>query len=344
MVTYNSSETIGACLRSILSQSLKPGAVLVVDNHSLDQTVSVVRHDFPNLQVVENKSNRGFGAACNLGLSVLSEEFAALVNPDARLSEDWSSQIMTALQAHPKCGAAEGRILLVDRTSYANSDGSYVNLAGFGCTRGYGKPVSWLETPRPSSYPSGAACIIRRRAFEEAGGFDESYFLYHEDVDLGLRIRSVGWDIEYIPTAVAYHHHTPEMGATKLRLLERNRWFTIAKLMPVGYFIMAGPLLLVIEVGIALDLLKRRRYREKARAILEFATNLPDVLAQRRREMSRRMPSWNPVTVMTDDLPEVWASQSKHANTAASFLRHYYTAFVGGGRTQQPMNDQGWPT
>ena len=102
------------------------------------------------------------------------------------------------------------------------------------------------------SYPSGAAFVIRRDVYSAVGGFDETYFLYHEDVDLGLRIHAAGWKVVYVPAARAVHRHESGLKPDKIRLLERNRWTTLTKNLPAAYFIRCGLLLGVSELGLLL--------------------------------------------------------------------------------------------
>src|SRR5207237_10097764 len=110
-----------------------------------------------------------------------------------------------------------------------NSGVSDVNLLGFGCATRYGEEDPGETAPKIVSYPSGAAFAVRKQAFNDIGGFDESYFMYHEDVDLGLRLSKAGWSVFYVPNATAFHSYDRSVRPWKIELLERNRWKTVVK-------------------------------------------------------------------------------------------------------------------
>lgn len=329
VVTYNSRNLIGDCLMSILGQTPCPLEIIVVDNNSSDGTAEFVKSAFDGVTLHQNRHNTGYGAANNLGVSKTSNDFVAMVNPDVQLESNWSGEILRAFANRPECGAVEGKLLLEGRRDILNSRGSSLNILGFGCTTGYGeRDIQEIEAKRVS-YPSGAAFAVRRRAFVGIDGFDETYFLYHEDVDLGLRLHTSGWSVLYVPTAIAYHDFRSGLGPEKVRFLERNRWKTLAKNMPMQYFIKCGPLLILSELGIVILLSSVGLAKSKLSAVLDFLSEFSRILIYRRTFRDSRLERAALSQVLTDVFPTTVLSNGQ--TWVGALVRElqsgYYKAF-----------------
>jgi len=282
VVTHNSQGTIAEALRSILDQTWRPKRLVVVDSASHDGTVSLVRSQFPEATLVELPTNVGYGKGNNLGAAICDSQLIAFVNPDVILSHTWIQEVASEVGRHPSCAAAEGTLLLSQQSWRYNCKGSFVNLLGYGCATGYGTEYTPSENPFEISYPSGAAFLIRSNVFQALGGFDENYFLYHEDVDLGLRTHALGWKILNVPRAVAFHAHHGPPDATRLRLLERNRWYTLVKDMDREYFLKTAPLHALAELGLSIMLVRNGMFRAKAQADLDLIKMFPALVRRRR--------------------------------------------------------------
>jgi len=314
-------------LDSIFGQSIGPAEVVVVDNASSDGTADLVESHFSQVRVLRNGHNAGYGAAVNLGASACSQEFLAVVNPDAFLDPHWALEILKIMKSRPRCGAAEGKLLLARSPQLLNCRGSLVNLLGFGCPTGYNQPDQQEDVVREVAYPSGAAFVARRNAFDSIGGFDEHYFLYHEDVDFGLRMLRHGWPVVYVPTAIAYHDYEPKMNPWKLMLLERNRWRTLVKNMPSWYFVRCAPLMTVCEVGIWLYLTRTGMVGAKARATLEFLRSLPEMMTNRAILRENRWFLVDFAHALTDEFPRTAGIAGWPLTAAWRLQRGYMRAF-----------------
>jgi GT2 family glycosyltransferase len=330
IVTYNSLETIRECLASVFAQETKPLEVIVVDNASADATPDFVGAQFPDAVVIRNDYNAGFGVANNTAARIARGEIVAMVNPDASLDPRWSTEITRVIENSPKCAAAEGKLLLADRPEFINCAGSSINLLGFGCMNHYGEPATTATEERVVGYASGAAFAIKRQIFLSVDGFDQSYFLYHDDVDLGLRVREAGWQINYAPRAIAYHHYKPELHASKVRYLERNRWKTLAKHMPPRYFLLCGPLLAISELGMTYELASLGLLDSKAAAILEFLRELPRTISARGHVRSTLGAREAPMELLTDEFPLLVPQTGRATLIGRRLLRGYHRAFLGG--------------
>lgn len=228
VVAYRSARLIDDCLDSIASDlsstdpSLDSWSVVVVDNASPDDSASRARaHE--GVRVVASDTNRGFGGGCNLGASAGEGEGLFFVNPDARLSPGCTSRLLRALEAdaslvavgpalvdpaglyravsggfEPSLRSIVGHYLLVARLPFMGRFFAPMQL-----------PAGTAE--RRPDWTTGGALLVRRAGFEAVGGFDESIFLYMEDVDLCRRLRAGGGRIGYVPEAVVLH----ELGGTQ---------------------------------------------------------------------------------------------------------------------------------
>lgn len=324
VVTYNHRQAIGDCLDAILEQTRRPGAVVVVDNASWDETADYVEEHYPLVTLVRNPRNVGYGAANNLGMEQTGDPLLAVVNPDVRLEPDWAEEMLGALEENPGCAAAEGKLLLAQDPGILNSRGSRLSILGFGCASGLGSEDEPDSQVKSVSYPSGAAFIVRRDAFRHVGGFDESYFLYHEDVDLGLRLHGAGWSVIYVPRARAHHDFRSGLNRKKVHYLEHNRWMTLAKNMPLSYFLRSAPLLLVSELGLLIYLVRTGLLRPKVAAMLALFRDLPPIVVGR---LASRAGNVDPARVMTDDFPALLPRDNWAAALARRLQSQYYQAF-----------------
>ncbi len=325
LVTYNHRDDVIGCIDAIFAQTRPPADVIVVDNASQDGTSAFVESRYPHVIVIRNDRNVGYGAANNQGIARTHTPLVAVVNPDVRLDPGWTEEMLRVMGEHPECAAVEGKLLLAERPGLLNSGGSRLNFLGFGCTTGYGKEDRPGVRVERVSYPSGAAFVVRKEAFSAVGGFDESYFLYHEDVDLGLRLQARGWSVLYVPKARATHAFRGGLNSEKIRHLEQNRWKTLAKNMPLSYFLRSAPLFVVMEVGLLVYLAFTGLLRPKLRAIWAFSRELPAILRQRRAHIQMAV---NPTRIMTDDFPDLLPRHDRAALLARRLQSRYYRAFM----------------
>jgi len=324
IVTYNSESTIVACLKSVLDQSLGSVDILILDNGSHDNTLRIVRKLYPQVSVIENGKNLGYAAANNIGVKTAEGEFICILNPDVILDSRWGTQIVGFLSSTETCGAAEGKLLMAQDPHLLNSGGSRINATGFGCATGLGQPDFTEPQPNVVSYPSGAAFAVRREVFLNLGGFDESYFMYHEDVDFGIRLFMAGWSVYFVPSALAFHHYDPTIRDHKMKLLEKNRWKTLAKDFPAEYLIRSLPLLVATELFVVLVMLRLGCFGSKWKAMIEFFQEFHQTFKKRVPQISHR----DIRQILSDDVPmENWHRQDT-AKMARKFLRNYRSAFL----------------
>lgn len=235
-VTYNSNGEIAPFLDSVEMSTTEPVDVVVVDNSSPDSSLIRSASEIRGAQFVQLDENRGYGGGVNAGFARLSEtcRFVLISNPDVILSPASLDVLVRALLDNPKAGSAGPRILTESGAVYPSarelpSLSSGVGHALFAriwpanpWTRRYHNDVSTSREDTAVGWLSGACLLVRREAFEAVGGFDEAFFMYFEDVDLGRRLRSAGWENHYVPGAEVVHMGARSTSQDSGRMLEAH--------------------------------------------------------------------------------------------------------------------------
>ena len=193
-------------------------------------------------RVIENQRNAGFGTAINQGLRASASPYVATLNDDAVAHPRWLDELVAALEARPDVGMCASQVRLFGEPRL-DSAGMLVARDGSSRQRGHGRPPESFPVGEEALMPSGSAALYRRSMLEEIGGFDDHFFLYCEDTDVGLRARWAGWKCLYVPGAVVEHHYSHSAGRAsplKAYYVERNRLFVLVKNFP-GRMLPAAP-------------------------------------------------------------------------------------------------------
>src|SRR5580658_3365619 len=227
--TLRADETLVECLASLERQTFSDFEVIVVDNSGRSVAKSGGR-----VRVIANHRNVGFGAAVNQAFNASAAPYLAVLNDDAAAHPGWLEALLRAMEPRPDVGMCASQVRHA-------SDGSLDSAGMLLCLDGSSKQRGHLESPASYRHkeeallPSGSAAIYRREMLEEIGLFDESFFLYCEDTDLGLRARWAGWGCLYVPDAIVEHRYSHSAGkasALKAYYVERNRLFLAVKNLP----------------------------------------------------------------------------------------------------------------
>ncbi len=252
VINWNGRRWLERCLESLAAQTYAAKEIILVDNGSTDDSVAWVTQHFPAVRLICNAQNRGFGAACNQGIRAAQGAYVALLNNDAWAEPEWLAELVTALDSGSAgLGMAASKMLLADRPQVIDSTGICVDRSGIVWDRLGGTVDDQSETPLEVFGPCGGAALYRRALFEELGGFDETFLVYLEDVDLAWRARWRGWRAIYVPSARVYHAHSStaqEGSAFKTYHLSKNKILWIAKNYPWPHLLFWSPLILFYEV------------------------------------------------------------------------------------------------
>jgi GT2 family glycosyltransferase len=242
VVNWNRRNLLRSCLQSLTRQKLnQPFEVVVIDNGSDDGSPEMVLAEYGNgtvlrVNLIRNSENRGFCAANNQGFAASDTEFIALLNNDAEAEPDWLEKLAGAFHGRTDIGMAASKILVHEDPRRIDKAGHLIYPDGQNRGRGSGE----LDTGQYNQveeilWPDGCAAMYRRAMLDQIGGFDEDFFAYADDAELGLRAQIAGWKCLYIPQAVVRHHRGATLGlrsSRRLELIERNRVLLAAKLFP----------------------------------------------------------------------------------------------------------------
>jgi GT2 family glycosyltransferase len=241
VVNWNRRNLLRACLESLAAQEGVEFETILVDNGSVDGSADMAETEFApraclRLRVLRNSGNRGFCAANNQGFAAARGRLIALLNNDAEAAPGWLAALREAVSSAPDAGMAASKILVWEDPSRIDKAGHLIYPDGQNRGRGSGElDRGQYDRVEETLWPDGCAAMYKRAMLDEIGGFDEDFFAYGDDAELGLRARIAGWRCVYTPRAVVRHHHSATLGrgsARRLTLIERNRVLLAAKLFP----------------------------------------------------------------------------------------------------------------
>ena len=235
MPTLAAGDALAECLRSLETQTYPNFDVIVVDN----SVAHLVKASSERVQVMVNERNVGFGAAINQGFRASSAPYLAALNDDAVADSDWLVRLVQSAEANPDAGMFASEVRLAE-SGLLDSAGMLIATDGSSRQRGHGEPPEQYANMTEALFPSGSAALYRRKMLQEVGTFDEDFFLYCEDTDLGLRARWAGWTCRYVPGAIVHHRYSHSAGRASLMkayYVERNRLFAAIKNFPFSILV-----------------------------------------------------------------------------------------------------------
>jgi GT2 family glycosyltransferase len=261
------------CVASLQKQTYRDFQVTVVDNSGkrlAERRLAAIR----DVSVVEFPQNLGFGAAVNEGWRRSESPLLATLNDDAVAHEGWLEALVRAMESNPEAGMCASQVRLYGEDQL---DSAGMLIAGDGSSkqRGHLYPWEYFAEAAEVLMPSASAAMYRRAMLNRIGCFDDDFFLYCEDTDLGLRARWAGWTCIYAADAVVEHHYSHSAGRAsplKAYYVERNRLFVMAKNFPAGMLLRAPFVTLSRYVWHAIWLLRGRgsaaRFRQEGNSAL----------------------------------------------------------------------------
>lgn len=254
IVNWNGERFLERCLAALMAQTVKPHEIILVDNASSDSSLDIARR-FPSVRLLALERNTGFAQGNNIAIKAASDdsEWIALLNPDAFVEPHWLETLLASAESNPGFDVFGSTLVNAADPMVLDGAGDAYHVSGLVWRMGHGAPVSAAaENEHEIFSPCAAAALYRRSALRAIRGFDENYFCYVEDVDLGFRLRLSGYRCLHVPQSVVHHVGSGTTGGQHSDVAmyhgHRNLVWTFVKDMPGILFW----LLLPLHVGLNL--------------------------------------------------------------------------------------------
>jgi N-acetylglucosaminyl-diphospho-decaprenol L-rhamnosyltransferase len=342
IVTHDHRDAVREALPALAAQLHDGDQLIVVDNDSSDGTPGAVREVVPDAFLIDAGANLGFPAGCNRGASAASGELLLFLNPDASVAPGFREAIERPLAGGGSWTAWQG-LVTAEGGTVVNTRGGMVHFTGIAWAGGAGEPVDrWKGWPGygPGIQPgfvSGACLAIRREKFEQLGGFAGEFFLYHEDVDLSLRLRLAGHSLGVEPAARVDHRYEFAKGPAKWRWLERNRWATLIRTYPGALLALLAPALVGTELALVPVSAAGGWFGQKLLAWGDVLRWAPRLLRERREIQSQRAISAGEFARgLTAELESPYLGRAGHSRALRAALGAYWSlvkALLGASRS-----------
>lgn len=236
ILNWNGKEYLHPCLQSVKGQTYPNIEIILVDNASTDGSIEYIKALLSDLRLIINYRNIGYGGGNNRGIEEAKGRYIFVLNSDTEIEKRCVELLWECIETDQRIGVTTPKILLYDRRDIIDAAGLTIYPDGLSIGRGRLEPQEKYNQREEVFFGSGCASLFRKEMLEEIGLFDEDFFAYAEDTDLGWRARLARWKSYYVPEAVVYHHHSKKFGTyspLKAFLVERNRIWVAWKNFPL---------------------------------------------------------------------------------------------------------------
>ncbi len=307
VVNYNGGDFLRGCIASLAAQTFRDFETILVDNASSDKSLDSLVEKPERLTILRETKNHGFAGGNNLAARQARGRWIALLNPDAEAAPDWLESMMRAVAERPTHRIVASLQIAMVNDAILDGAGDCYLAYGYAWRGGFGRSVK--ETPEAGECfaPCGAAALYPKDVFLSSGGFDERYFCYHEDVDLGFRLRLLGERCQFDPRSKVRHAGSGITGrASDFAVFHgaRNGFWTYIKNMPGWLLLPTFPVWIAGTIAILLRGLVTGRFKATIRGLAAAFGDLGPAL-QARAELKKRRKatlgdiasslSWNPL-------------------------------------------------
>lgn len=262
---------LAECWSSLRRQDYAgPITIFIVDNETSEASYNSLKAIAPEAEIIRNKDNDGFAKGNNDALRLalaLGYEYAILFNMDTVVEANCVSELVRAAEVDTKVAAVQARLMLHPETELVNSLGNTTHFLGFGYCQGYREKFNDSNLAiKDIMYPSGAAVLFNLAALKKVGMFDERFWMYNEDQDLGWRLWLAGYSCILAPAAVVYHKYEFSKSISKYYYMDRNRTLAILKNYRLATLFLIFPAYVIMELGLIFFALKGGWFKEKKKA------------------------------------------------------------------------------
>lgn len=294
VVNYNGGDWLRACLKSLAQQTFRNFETILVDNASVDGSLDRLVEKPERLTIMRESVNHGFARGNNIAARRAKGRWIALLNPDAEAAPDWLENLLRAVRERPTHRMVASLQIATHNENVLDGAGDCYLAYGYAWRGGFGRSVK--ETPPPGECfaPCGAAAFYPRDFFLDSGGFDESYFCYHEDVDLGFRLRLLGERCQFDPRCRVRHVGSAISGRVSNFAVfhgARNGLWTYLKNMPTPLLALTSPVWFAGTIAILIRGLFTDRFMATLRGLYVGLKHVGPALRARAALARRRTAS-----------------------------------------------------
>jgi GT2 family glycosyltransferase len=286
IVSWNGLQHLRDCLTAVAGQQGVDAETILVDNASSDGTAEFVRAAFPWVRLVSLDRNRGFAGGNNAGAAAARGRYLAFLNNDTIVAPDWLLRLRAGIDEANRIALATSRIVYMHNPEIVDSAGDGMTRWGGAFKRQHGGPVGEVLESRDVFAACGAAFIIPKRVFDEIGGFDEDFFLSHEDVDLSYRAQLRGYRCRYVADSVVRHRGSSSLGrSSRLAIYQgqRNLEWLYVQNTPLPLLLRTLPGHMVYNLAAAAHFTRQGHFGTFVSAKLAAIAGLPRALRKRAR-------------------------------------------------------------
>ena len=243
ILNWNGAKMLRQYLPSVLEYSRDEAIVYVADNASTDESITLLKEQFPEVKLILLEKNWGFAEGYNKALQQVDAEYYLLLNSDIEVTEGWLTPMLAFMDAHPEVAACQPKLLSIyqrDSFEYAGACGGYLDRYGYPFCRGrifdvVEKDQGQYDEPAKIHWATGAALLVRARIYKEVGGLDGRFFAHQEEIEMCWRMRIRGYQLYCLPESKVYHvggGTLPKSNPMKTYLNFRNNLTMLYKCLP----------------------------------------------------------------------------------------------------------------
>ena len=298
---WNGIEILEPCLNSLAAATYENLEVVVVDNASIDGSVTFIQTHFPDVKIIQNDENLGFAGGCNVGLREVDSDYSLILNNDTTHDPGWIEPLVERMESDSRVAAVQPKIMSAQNPEvfdYAGGVGGLLDILGFPYALGRiftttEQDDGYYDAPQDIFWASGTALLLRRTALDDVGLFDEDFFAHMEEIDLCWRLQNADWRVVNAPSSKILHHSgwtLPPDRYQKKYLNHRNNLIMIIKNYPFPYLAALLPARIALEgVAFIFSALIRdwKRMAAIAMAIVWILVH-PFLLARKHFQASRK--------------------------------------------------------
>ena len=325
ILNYNAEKFLDECINSIYKTEKINFEIILVDNASTDKSYKECIQKFPEIKLIENKKNLGYCEGNNVGIRASKGEFVVILNPDTVVTPTWLNELFSAYQENGN-GIYQPKILATTDHDMLLSSGQFIQLFGFGYSRGKGeKHVEESKDVEKIGYASGTCLFTSKNILEKLEYFDPFLFAYHDDLDLCWRASMFGISSFYVPSSIIFHPiegYSFKWSKFKFYLMERNRQYCLLTHFTKSSFLKMLPSLILVDIAVSLFYLKKGMFITKIKTSLNILKNLAKISQKYKKIQSSRTLSDKEILNIFQDQIQVpkWVASQENSEFFNNFL------------------------